>query len=413
MKHSPRMDGQARAYGGHNGNFAKSSATISDTLVARSTAERSHALWNHLYQTRAPGARSCTARRSASILLDAMPTVTAGGNHLYLTDCRMIDGPTDDPEINAGFWRVHELLKRFLGPDAPLPIVRRIDEDGIEQQYLIYDIGMRMLSPRELLNAQFGPELAKDYILTGTRESQVAKIGNSVPPYLGAAVIKMPYLRRLRVLLIISKLAAILAILGFVDESPPRFKNLVEKIEWDRKRSGHWPHGYDLSRCGASNRTDKDGQLLNDGDVRCFRTPNGHILRGRIFYSLNNMWRVVIPGEAWAHQIGCYQLFSFDPSRHLRKESYNQSENLAHALDAAVARQDFERCIKIREVIRRLYGEPASFKPGDPVVVHHQRYHGPGIVRRVIAPTWIDVEIPNGNVWCYEVTTVKPAEVAA
>lgn len=121
---------------------------------------------------------------------DAMPTVTAGGNHLYLTDCRMIDGPTDDPQINAGFWLVHELLKRFLGADAPLPIVRRIDDNGIEQQYLIYDIGMRMLSPRELLNAQFGPELAKDYILTGTRESQVAKIGNSVPPYLGAAVIK-------------------------------------------------------------------------------------------------------------------------------------------------------------------------------------------------------------------------------
>lgn len=101
-----------------------------------------------------------------------------------------LDGPTDDPQINAGFWRVHEFLKRFLGPDAPLPIVRRIDENGIEQQYLIYDIGMRMLSPRELLNAQFGPELAKDYILTGTRESQVAKIGNSVPPYLGAAVIR-------------------------------------------------------------------------------------------------------------------------------------------------------------------------------------------------------------------------------
>lgn len=93
-------------------------------------------------------------------------------------------GPSESPNINRGFWRVYDLLRKFLGPAAPLPIVRK---DGVE--YLIYDIGMRMLAPRELLNAQFGPELARDYVLTGSRESQVAKIGNSVPPLLGAAVV--------------------------------------------------------------------------------------------------------------------------------------------------------------------------------------------------------------------------------
>lgn len=102
----------------------------------------------------------------------------------------LVGGPTDDPAINAGFWRVYVLLRRFLGDEAPLPFVHKRDADGNLQTYLIHDIGMRMLTPRELLNAQFGPELAKDYILTGTRESQVAKIGNSVPPYLGAAVVR-------------------------------------------------------------------------------------------------------------------------------------------------------------------------------------------------------------------------------
>jgi site-specific DNA-cytosine methylase len=101
---------------------------------------------------------------------------------------RELMGPSENPHINRGFWRVYDLLRRFLGASAPLPIVRK---DGVE--YLIYDIGMRMLTPRELLNAQFGPELAKDYVLTGSRESQVAKIGNSVPPLLGAAVVRANY----------------------------------------------------------------------------------------------------------------------------------------------------------------------------------------------------------------------------
>lgn len=123
-----------------------------------------------------------------------LPTI-ATGNHLYLSSATMtqadlIGGPTEDAAINAGFWRVYSLLRRFLGDAAPLPFVHKRDADGNVQTYLIHDIGMRMLAPRELLNAQFGPELAKDYILTGSRESQVAKIGNSVPPYLGAAVVR-------------------------------------------------------------------------------------------------------------------------------------------------------------------------------------------------------------------------------
>ncbi len=45
--------------------------------------------------------------------------------------------------------------------------------------WLIVDIRMRMLTPRELARAQGFPE---DYVLTGTKEQQVARIGNSVCP---------------------------------------------------------------------------------------------------------------------------------------------------------------------------------------------------------------------------------------
>jgi DNA (cytosine-5)-methyltransferase 1 len=171
-----------------------------DTITAVDHHAVATAFITHLRGTHGHGAGG-----SGLSMWDVLPTITAGGGHLYLTRAtlarlpgtgspstdatiytpRELMGPSDNPAINRGFWRVYDLLRRFLGDKAPLPIVRK---GGVE--YLIYDIGMRMLTPRELLAAQFSPELAEDYVLTGTRESQVAKIGNSVPPLLGAAVVR-------------------------------------------------------------------------------------------------------------------------------------------------------------------------------------------------------------------------------
>jgi DNA (cytosine-5)-methyltransferase 1 len=63
-----------------------------------------------------------------------------------------------------------------------------VEIDG--ETYAVVDIAMRMLAPRELLRAQFGPDLAEDYILTGTKEEQVARIGNSVPPRMVEAILR-------------------------------------------------------------------------------------------------------------------------------------------------------------------------------------------------------------------------------
>jgi DNA (cytosine-5)-methyltransferase 1 len=54
-------------------------------------------------------------------------------------------------------------------------------------EYRIADIGLRMLQPRELARAQGFPD---SYVLTGTKTSQVAKIGNSVCPPIAMAVVK-------------------------------------------------------------------------------------------------------------------------------------------------------------------------------------------------------------------------------
>lgn len=118
---------------------------------------------------------------------DPLRTVTSN-NHAGVVEGYL--SSTLGPGVWAAFCRVYQFLRDQLGDDAPLPIV---ELNG--QLWLIVDIGLRMLSPRELLNAQFSPELAKDYVLIGTKSQQVKMIGNSVPPYLAAAIVRANMVR--------------------------------------------------------------------------------------------------------------------------------------------------------------------------------------------------------------------------
>jgi DNA (cytosine-5)-methyltransferase 1 len=72
-----------------------------------------------------------------------------------------------------------------VGPGEAEPAVA-IDVPGVGP-CVISDIGMRMLTPRELARAQGFPDT---YELTGTKTSQVAKIGNSVCPQVVEAIVK-------------------------------------------------------------------------------------------------------------------------------------------------------------------------------------------------------------------------------
>lgn len=64
--------------------------------------------------------------------------------------------------------------------------------DGTE--YFIYDIGMRMLQPKELYAAQGFPKdyvIEKDYLgNTYPKSKQVARCGNAVPPPFATALVR-------------------------------------------------------------------------------------------------------------------------------------------------------------------------------------------------------------------------------
>lgn len=97
---------------------------------------------------------------------------------------------------------VYSFLIRYFGTaigqhvTEPLFTITGKDRFGLVtvaingEPYVIVDIGMRMLTPRELARAQGFPDT---YILTGNRSNQVKKIGNSVSPYEAKAMVEANY----------------------------------------------------------------------------------------------------------------------------------------------------------------------------------------------------------------------------
>ena len=104
------------------------------------------------------------------------PTITGGGQHIGQVQAFLVK--YYGTAIGQG---VKEPLHTITAK-ARLGLVTIAGVD-----YRIADIGMRMLSPRELAKAQGFPD---SYILTGTKTSQVAKIGNSVCPQVAQALVE-------------------------------------------------------------------------------------------------------------------------------------------------------------------------------------------------------------------------------
>jgi DNA (cytosine-5)-methyltransferase 1 len=161
-------------------NFGKSLgaavATPHQTITSKS---KDSLVTSHLVKLRG----TC---KDGQVVTSPMPTITAGGFHVG--------------EVRA-------FLIKYYGVDvppdirAPLATVTTKDRFGIVtvhgEEYQIADIGMRMLTPRELFNAQGFPS---DYIIDRTADGrkitateQVKRCGNSVPPAFAEALVKANY----------------------------------------------------------------------------------------------------------------------------------------------------------------------------------------------------------------------------
>ena len=119
---------------------------------------------------------------------EPLHTVTTSAGHFGIVTVKM-----SRSEMNLHHWNeVRELLNAYCGYAIAADEILLLDVNGT--LYFISDIGLRMLTPRELYAANgFPPDYIIDHDYTGKaygKTKQVARCGNAVPPPFAEALVR-------------------------------------------------------------------------------------------------------------------------------------------------------------------------------------------------------------------------------
>ncbi|MCK9468248.1 MAG: DNA cytosine methyltransferase [Porticoccaceae bacterium] len=178
----------AQMNGGYNTTHAKDLREPLTTVT--NTGSQQQLVTAHLAHLRG----NCDARDP----LEPLHTISAGGEHHGVVEYTL------SPEHEAGALRVAAFLVNYYGNGQPLELRDPLDTITTKDRmalvtvtiagapYVIVDIGLRMLTPRELYRAQGFPD---GYIIEHghngrrfTKSEQVFMVGNSVSPPPMAAI---------------------------------------------------------------------------------------------------------------------------------------------------------------------------------------------------------------------------------
>ena len=123
---------------------------------------------------------------------DPLRTITAGGGEFGVASVRIA---RYEPGAEMGYWpEIRELLNKYCGYTLAEDEILLLNIGGV--WYFISDIGLRMLTPRELYNAMgFPPDYIIDFVdpKTGkeySKSAKVARCGNAVCPPMAEAVVR-------------------------------------------------------------------------------------------------------------------------------------------------------------------------------------------------------------------------------
>ena len=119
---------------------------------------------------------------------EPLHTVTTSAGHFGIVTVKM-----SQSKMNLHHWNeVRELLNAYCGYAIAADEILLLDVNGT--MYFISDIGLRMLTPRELYAANgFPPDYIIDHDYTGKaygKTKQVARCGNAVPPPFAEALVR-------------------------------------------------------------------------------------------------------------------------------------------------------------------------------------------------------------------------------
>lgn len=121
---------------------------------------------------------------------------------------------------------------------------------------------------------------------------------------------KMPYLIKKQFDLEMKHIKKLLTSLDYEDKSKPAFKNSMDEVMYILNSSDrHWRN----DKIERYNATDKDGKLIENGQVKYFRDHKGVLQRGIVYHNINNMWWVIINKHEFRN-IACFYFFDLETS---------------------------------------------------------------------------------------------------
>lgn len=137
-------------------------------------------------------AHLCVLRRNADCRSQSqpLPTITSSGAHFAEIHTKIVKYYNG---VDLGNWiEVRDMLNTYCDYTMADNEILLLEMNG--KNYFIYDIGMRMLEPRELYNAQgFPPDYIIQFSENGkeySKKEQVARCGNAVPPPFAEALVR-------------------------------------------------------------------------------------------------------------------------------------------------------------------------------------------------------------------------------
>lgn len=129
------------------------------------------------------------------------------------------------------------------------------------------------------------------------------------------------------------------------------YDRLAGRHRFERGEDG-WPVPKELNNYGW-----RDGEpLIQQGSVWYFRDRGGRLARGRCYGGINGMWTVIYgPGLGDYICLSRHQLFQCSPAAEPRRvvPAKRGITRLEGELKRAVAAQDFERAITLRDSLRK------------------------------------------------------------
>ncbi len=170
-------------YNTENSEGSARGQEIEQPVSTLDTANRLGLVASHLVKLR--GTSAAHLDSSASSLEEPVPTISASGTHVAQVAAFLVRyNGTGDAES----------VEQPTGTLTTKPRFGLVTVTIDGEEYVIADIGMRMLTPRELFNAQgFPADYQIDFDDEGnplTKTAQIRMVGNSVSPPIAAAIVR-------------------------------------------------------------------------------------------------------------------------------------------------------------------------------------------------------------------------------